>query len=229
MRRYERYRSKRAFGQELHHTREVFSGPLLRRKRRRGMDQRDLSIVKPDRAEALIDRFRGFGVNAEFCTWSIRDWNAGPTEQSELLFDGVCLLLSPKQQRRRRLMIVKLRVLIGSEADAMWRPGRSRQKRRGRSTVKVVNDVVIRRPELARDACARHEPATFQRDHVTDVWMIVEQRRDPVFDENVDLCLWQEPLQREDRRRGENCVANRSQANQQDLSRELPVPARRRQ
>ena len=92
---------------------------------------------------------------------------------------------------------MKLRVLISLETDSMWGTGGPRQKRCRRSTVKVVNNVVICRPELSRDACAGHHTAALQFDYVIDMRMIVEQRRDPIFNENIDLGMWQKTLQSE--------------------------------
>ena len=92
---------------------------------------------------------------------------------------------------------MKLRVLISLEPDSMRRTRGSRQKRRRRSTVKVVNNVVICRPELSRDTRAGHHTAALQFNYVIDMRMIVEQRRDPIFHENIDLGVWQEALQSE--------------------------------
>src|SRR5204863_527445 len=57
--------------------------------------------------------------------------------------------------------------------------------------------------------------------------MTVEQRRDPIFDENIDLSIGQKASECEDRGRGEHGIANRAQTYQQNLSHVVPVPARR--
>ena len=53
--------------------------------------------------EALLDGAVRFGCDSDVRTRPIRDGNSGPSEQRELLFDGVCFWLAPEPQRRRRL------------------------------------------------------------------------------------------------------------------------------
>src|SRR5688572_10083202 len=134
------------------------------------------------------------------CSRSIRNGDSGPSEQRQLLLDRVRFLLSPKQQRRRRLVIVQLRVLISLVADAMPRSTCARQKSCGGSAVKVVDHVVTSCSYLPCNARSRYEAAAIENHDVVEVWMIVEHGRDPVFHQNVDLSAWQEASQREERR-----------------------------
>src|SRR4029079_18489067 len=130
MRRCDCHRRKAALGKILNYTREVLSRPLLGRKSSGRMNKRDLSIRESDCFESLIYVFSGLRRDAQHRSRSISNRNAGPTEQGELLFDGMSLLLSPKQQGRGRLVIMKLRVLISLETNAMTSAGSSRQKSR---------------------------------------------------------------------------------------------------
>src|ERR1043165_4787063 len=111
-------------------------------------------------------------------------------------------------------MIVKLRVLISLKTYAMTRASGSRQKRRRRTAVKVVNDVVTGRPQLSRNTRTRHKTTALQRNHLVDMRMTVEQRRDPIFHEHVDFSIGQKASQCEERRRGKHRVANRPQTHQ---------------
>src|SRR5258708_3644140 len=54
--------------------------------------------------------------------------------------------------------------------------------------------------------------------------MIVQQRRHPVFNQNINLGMWQKSLDRGQRGGCENSIANRSKSNQQDLAHFLPIP-----
>ena len=60
--------------------------------------------------------------------------------------------------------------------------------------MKVVDDVVTRRADLTRRSQAWSHAAAFENDDVRGVWMVLQDRRDPVFDENVDLGVWHEAL-----------------------------------
>ena len=81
-------------------------------------------------------------------------------------------------------MIMKLSVLIRLETDAMPCTRGSRQKRRGRAAVKVVDHIVVRSSKLACDTRSRHQSAGLHHDHVVNVRMIIEDRRDPILDQN---------------------------------------------
>ncbi len=82
---------------------------------------------------------------------------------------------------------MKLRVLVSLEADPVTSPGGSRQKSRRCTTVKIVNNVVIARAEFTRNPRPTHQPPAFEHHYVVDVWVMIEYRRHPVFNENVDL------------------------------------------
>src|SRR5688500_20150139 len=113
------------------------------------MDERDVAIIESTLGQSLVNDVVRFLCDREMCTWPIGNRNSSPSEQRELLFDRMCFLLSPQHQRRRRLMIVQVRVLIRLEADAMARSGRARQKSGGGSAVKVINHDVTRRTNLS--------------------------------------------------------------------------------
>src|SRR6185369_4490310 len=113
---------------------------------------------------------------------------------------------------------MKLSVLIRPETDAMTRTRCARQECRGRPTVEVVNHVVVRSSKLASNARSCHQSATLQHDHVVDVWMIIQNRCDPILDQNVYLCVWEKSFQREERRCCQNRVADRSESNDQHLA-----------
>jgi len=103
------------------------------------------------------------------------------------------LLLTPEQQWRRRLMIVKLCVLISLQPHAMARACCPCQECGSCSAVKVVDHVITGRPDLLGGSRACDQTTAFQDDDVVGVRVIVEHRRDPIFDENVDLCVREEP------------------------------------
>ena len=124
-------------------------------------------------------------------------------------------------------MIMKLSVLIRFESDAMTSTSRSCQERRRSPAVKVVDHIVLCSSKLASDARTCHKSATLQRDHVVNLWMIVEHGRDPILDQDVYLCIWEKSFQGEERRRRQDRVANRSETNDQNLAHVAPVPARR--
>src|SRR5258707_13745142 len=54
--------------------------------------------------------------------------------------------------------------------------------------------------------------------------MIVPQRSHPVFNQNINLGIWQKSLDRGQRGGCENSIANGSKSNQQDLAHFLPIP-----
>jgi len=95
-------------------------------------------------------------------------------------------------------VIVKLGVLIGLKTYAVTCASGASQKRRGCSTVKVVNNVVTGRSQFSRDASTRDEAAALQRDDLVHVGMIVEQRCNPILHEDVDLNVWQKASQSEE-------------------------------
>src|SRR4051812_43528813 len=92
----------------------------------------------------------------------------------------------------------------------------SRQESRRGSTVQVIDNVVARRSQFARNTRSRHNAAALEYHNVVELRMIREQWCDPVLDEDVDLCTRQKALQREERRRGQNGVANRPQPNEKN-------------
>ncbi|MNC95289.1 hypothetical protein D3C83_123730 [compost metagenome] len=63
--------------------------------------------------------------------------------------------------------------------------------------MKVVNNVIAGGSQFARDAGSRDQPASFQHDDIAYVRMILENWRDPIFNENVDFSVWKKTLQRE--------------------------------
>ena len=94
-------------------------------------------------------------------------------------------------------MIMELRVLKTLKADAMTRARGTSQKGRSGSAVEVVNNVVIRRSNFSRDACASHQSSSFKCDDVVDVWMTAQKWRNPVFHEHINLNVRQKSLQSE--------------------------------
>jgi len=110
----------------------------------------------------------------------------------------------------------------------MTRTGRARQKSRRRSAVKVVDDVVTRRPDLPRQSRSWNHAAPFEHHDVVCMRVTFQHGRDPVFNEDVDLCVRQEPAQREQRRRRKHGVADRTEPDEQHPVHLRPVPARRR-
>ena len=84
-------------------------------------------------------------------------------------------------------MIVQACVLVTRIAHSMARSSCSRKQRRRRTAVQVVNNVVTGGAEFTRRASARDQAAAFQHDDLVDMRMTVEQRRDPVFHQNVNL------------------------------------------
>src|ERR1051326_6354219 len=126
-------------------------------------------------------------------------------------------------------MVVKLRVLISLETNTMPCAGGSRQKSRGCAAVKIVNNVVTPPANFPRPARSRHKPAALDGHDVVDMWMMIEQRRDPVFNQNVYLNTRKKALQRHDGRGCKHRVADRAQPDEKNLSNFRPVPAGGRQ
>ncbi len=112
-------------------------------------------------------------------------------------------------------MIVQARVLIMFEADPMLRAGRPRQKRSGGPTMQIVNNVVMCRAKVTRDPCARSRAVARNGNYSVGQVRAIENRCDPVFQQNVDLRVRQEAAQGEERRRREHCVADRAQPHDQ--------------
>jgi hypothetical protein len=92
---------------------------------------------------------------------------------------------------------MKLRVLITLKPDAMTRARDTSQKGRSGSTVKVVNNVVVSSSNFARDPGASQQSSSFKHNDVVDVWMAVQQWCNPVFNQHVNLNVWQKSLQSE--------------------------------
>src|ERR1044072_9108684 len=111
---------------------------------------------------------------------------------------------------------MQTRVLIIFEADAMLGSRGPRQKRSSRSAVQIVNDVVAVPVKLASDSRPGRGAVAWNSDHSIDQIRSIEDRRDPIFQENIDARLRQKPAQRKQRRRSQNRVANRAQANDQN-------------
>ena len=124
---------------------------------------------------------------------------------------------------------MKLCVLITFKTHAVRCTGSTRQKRCRRSAVKVIDYVVTRGSQCTCRACSCPQTASLKHHNSIYMGMMVQHGRNPVFNENVDLGVWQKAFQRKNGRCGENGVADRSQSDQQDSSHVAPVPAWRRQ
>ena len=139
---------------------------------------------------------------------AVGDGDASPTEERELLFHGVCLLASPKLGRGRRGVIVERGVCVVGVADAVCCAGRAREERGCAAAVEAVNNLVSGGPKRARDADARGVALALDRDDAINFRVAFEERRYPVFEQNVNSRMWQEAPERVERGRCENCVAN---------------------
>ena len=166
-------------------------------------------------AKFIRHRLKRVFIHRQLRGRAIRYRHAGPANQGKLLFDRMQLRSLPNIERRWRRVIVQARVLIMFEADAMLRAGCARQKRRRRAAVQVVNNVVMRRAQLARGAGASSRAIPRKRNYSINQTRPVQHGRDPVFQQNVDLRAGQEAPQGKKRGRHQHGIANRAQAHDQ--------------
>ena len=77
-------------------------------------------------------------------------------------------------------------VLIGLVTDAMFCASSTRQQRRGRAAVEVVNDVVVVGAQFTGNSRARRSALALESDDIIRVGKSIEYGRHPVFEQNVD-------------------------------------------
>jgi hypothetical protein len=95
--------------------------------------------------------------------------------------------------------------------------------------MKIVSYIVVRAAQLARQPRPRAVAVFRDGNYAIDKFRAFEQRRHPVFQEQINLRLRQKPSQSKQRRRRQHRIADRAQTNYQDFAHGRPVPTRRRQ
>src|SRR5207237_9645056 len=129
--------------------------PLLGIKSRRRMDDREpfaLFNFKSRQAKFLGNGGNRFLTHCQTRGRPIAYRNARPTNQSQLLFDGMQSRPLPYFSGRRRNMIMQARISIVLKSNSVLRARRARKECRGGSAMQVVNDIILLRPKFTSDA-----------------------------------------------------------------------------
>jgi hypothetical protein len=61
--------------------------------------------------------------------------------------------------------------------------------------MQIVNNVITIGAQAPSYACARSDAAARESDYVIDLREFLEYWRDPVFQKDVDVRVWQKPLE----------------------------------
>ena len=93
-------------------------------------------------------------------------------------------------------MIVQPSVLIVTVSHAVRCAAGARQKGRGRSAVQVVNNIIAGMTKVACDARPRRVAVTRNRNKAIDQRRSIQDRRNPIFQQNIDPRVRQESSQR---------------------------------
>ena len=112
-------------------------------------------------------------------------------------------------------------------ADAMACARRASKQCGGATAMQVVCDIVARGAKLTYDSETGSRAAAFDRDDARHVRVAIEQRRDPVFEQEINLRTRKKTSERVKRRRGEHRIANGAQAHDEHAAHPAPIPTRR--